>query len=263
MTILSLKVSNIIEENRLFKTYVFKHGLNAHPGQFVMVWMPGVDEVPMSVGWVEADEFRIGIFKAGDCTTAIHEQIKVGDRLGIRGPFGKGFDLKDYKKIALVGGGCGTPPMLSIAQKAVEKGIEVTAIIGAGSEELLIYEKEFKKLGCKVLVSTDDGSKGHKGFVTDVLEKELEKGKQDCVYTCGPEKMMVKVIEIAKDHKIHSQVSLERFMKCGFGICGQCCIDGTGLRVCKDGPVFDGEVAMKHKEFGKYARSASGKRCDL
>ena len=263
MTILSLKVSEIIDENPMFKTYVFKHGLNAHPGQFVMVWLPEVDEVPMSIGWVGADEFRIGIFKAGDCTTAIHKQIKVGDRLGIRGPFGKGFDLKDYKKIALVGGGCGTPPMLSIAQRAVEKGIEVTAIIGARNKELLIYEKEFKKLGCNVLVSTDDGSKGHKGFTTELLEKELEKGGINCVYTCGPEIMMVKVVEIAQYHKIPSQVSLERFMKCGFGICGQCCIDGTGLRVCKDGPVFDGKIAMKHKEFGKYSRSASGKRVDF
>ncbi len=263
MTILSLKVTDIISENKSFKTYVFKHGLNAHPGQFVMVWMPGVDEVPMSVGWVEANEFRIGIFKAGDCTTAIHEQIKVGDRLGIRGPFGKGFDLKDYKKITLAGGGCGTPPLLALAQEAAKTGVNITAIIGARSEELLIYENEFKKLGCTVRISTDDGSKGHKGFVTDVLKKELEKKKTDAVYTCGPEKMMVRVVELAQNQNIPSQVSLERFMKCGFGICGQCCIDGTGLRVCKDGPVFSGETAMKHREFGKYTRSASGKRIDL
>ena len=263
MTILSLKVAEIIDENQSFKTYVFKHSLNAKPGQFVMVWLPDVDEVPMSISWQTDEEFRIGVFKAGDCTTAIHNQIKVGDRLGIRGPFGNSFDLKDYKKITLVGGGCGTPPMLLLAQKAVEKGIEVTALIGSHTEELLIYEKEFKKLGCKIMIATDDGSKGHKGFTTELLEKELKKGEIDCVYTCGPEKMMVKVAEIAQNNNTPSQVSLERFMKCGFGICGQCCIDGTGLRVCKDGPVFDGKTALKHKEFGKYTRSASGKRYDL
>ena len=264
MTILSLKVTDITEENPYFKTYTFKHALNAKPGQFVMVWMPDVDEVPMSIGWQTDNEFKIGIFKAGDCTTAIHEKIKVGDRLGIRGPFGEGFDLiKDYKKIVLVGGGCGTPPMLSVAQSAAEKGIKITSIIGARTEDLLIYEKEFKELGCEVLVSTDDGSKGHKGFTTEMLEELLGKEKADCIMTCGPEIMMYKVAQMAKENKIDCQVSLERFMKCGFGICGQCCIDGTGLRVCKDGPVFDGKIALQHPEFGKYTRSASGRRIDF
>ena len=268
---LSLKITDIINENESFKTYVFNHGLNAKPGQFVMVWLPGVDEVPMSVGWQTKNEFKIGIFKAGDCTTAIHEKIKVGDRLGIRGPFGKGFDLKDYKKIVLVGGGCGTPPMLSLAQKAVEKGIKVTSIIGARTADLLIYEKDFKKLGCEVLISTDDGSKGHKGYSTDVLKEILEKAcpghrsgeKPDCIMTCGPEIMMYKVAKMAKEKNADCQVSLERFMKCGFGICGQCCIDGTGLRVCKDGPVFEGKIALQHQEFGKYTRSSSGKKYDF
>ena len=263
MTILSLKVSEIIEENQSFKTYVFKHSLNARPGQFVMVWLPDVDEVPMSVGWQTDKEFRIGISKVGECTTAIHNQIKAGDRLGIRGPFGSSFDLKDYKKIILVGGGCGTPPMLFLAQKAVEKGIEVTALIGARTENLLIYEENFRKLECKVMISTDDGSRGCKGFCTDPLEEMLTKEKIDCVYTCGPEKMMVKVAQMAKESNVDCQVSLERFMKCGFGICGQCCMDDTGLRVCKDGPVFDGKMALQHPEFGKYTRSASGKRYDL
>ena len=263
MTILSLKVSEIIEENQSFKTYVFKHSLNARPGQFVMVWLPDVDEVPMSVGWQTDKEFRIGISKVGECTTAIHNQIKAGDRLGIRGPFGSSFDLKDCKKIILVGGGCGTPPMLFLAQKAVEKGIEVTALIGARTENLLIYEENFRKLECKVMISTDDGSKGCKGFCTDPLEEMLTKEKIDCVYTCGPEKMMVKVAQMAKESNVDCQVSLERFMKCGFGICGQCCMDDTGLRVCKDGPVFDGKIALQHPEFGKYTRSASGKRYDL
>lgn len=261
---LSLKVSDIKEDYPGFKTYTFKHALNAKPGQFVMVWLSGVDEVPMSIGWQTYDEFKIGMAKAGDCTAAIHKQIKVGDKLGIRGPFGKGFTLKEgCKKIIVIGGGYGTPPLLNLAQKAIEKGIEVLAIIGARSENMLIYEEDFKKLGCEVMVSTDDGSKGCKGFCTNVLEDALKNHKVDCVYSCGPEIMMYKVAQMAKDNKTDSQVSLERFMKCGFGICGQCCMDDTGFRVCKDGPVIEGKIALQMPEFGKYKRSASGIRCDL
>lgn len=263
MTILSLKISKIIEENPKFRTYTFKHNLVARPGQFVMVWVPGVDEIPISVGWQTDSEFRLGIANAGDCTDALFKTIKTGNRLGIRGPFGKPFDLKDYKKIILVGGGTGVPPLLNLAQKAVEKNIDVTVVLGARSKDMLIYEKDFKKLGCKIFVATDDGTKGCKGFCTTVLQDVIEKDKADCIYSCGPEMMMYRVADIAKHSKLECQLSLERFMKCGFGICGQCCMDGTGLRVCKDGPVFDAKVAMQHEEFGKYKRSSSGKRIEL
>lgn len=256
---LVFKVKAMTQDSPNLKTYVFEHNLRARPGQFVMVWLPGVDEVPMSVGWQTDEEFHVGIANAGDCTKRLHEVIKVGDKLGIRGPYGKGFDLKlGYKKIVVIGGGYGTPPMLSLAQEAKKKGIEVIAILGARSEDYLIYESKFNELKCDVKVSTDDGSRGHKGYATDVLEEVLEEQKIDCVYTCGPEKMMVKVAQIAQDYNTDSEVSLERYMKCGFGICGQCCMDDSGMRVCKDGPVMGGKEAMKHPEFGKYTRSASG-----
>lgn len=260
---ISFKVDQIIEDNETFRTYVFKSSLNAKPGQFVMVWMPGVDEIPISIGWQTDSEFRLGIAKVGDCTEAIFDQIKVGDRLGIRGPFGTSFDLKDHKKIILVGGGTGTPPMLRLAQDAVKAGIETIVVLGARSENLLVYEKEFKELGCELHLATDDGSKGCKGYCTNVLEDTLKNHKADAVYTCGPEMMMVKVAEMAKASGVECQVSLERYMKCGFGICGQCCMDDTGFRVCKDGPVTDGKTALQMQEFGKYSRSSSGIRNDL
>lgn len=257
---LPLKVVEIRKENDTFNTYVFKHGLNAKPGQFIMVWLPGVDEVPMSVGWQTKDEFHVGIAKVGDCTEAISSQIKVGDRLGIRGPYGTAFTLKDnYKKIILIGGGFGTPPMLALAQKAAEKKIDTTVILGARSKDLLLYEKAFQDLGCNLICCTDDGSCGYKGFCTEPMSELLEKEKFDAVFTCGPEPMMVKVAEMAAAADIDCEVSLERYMKCGFGICGQCCMDETGLRVCKDGPVVHGAYALKHKEFGKYTRSSSGR----
>ena len=257
-TPLSLKITKITQDTPVLKTYTFAHNLRAKPGQFVMVWMPGVDEVPMSIGWQSDKEFRIGIADAGDCTHKIHSDIEVGDRLGIRGPYGKGFDWKGKKKIVLVGGGYGTPPMLSLAQETTKEGIETIMILGGRSADYLLYEEDFKSLGVTLKITTDDGSKGHKGYTTDILQEELEKGGVDCVYTCGPEVMMVKVAQLAQDYNTESQVSLERYMKCGFGICGQCCIDDTGLRVCKDGPVFDGITALKHQEFGKYTRDSAG-----
>ena len=255
---LSLKIIDIKQENPGLKTYTFKYNLRAKAGQFIMVWLPGVDEVPMSIGWQTNDEFKIGIAKVGDCTTAIFDNIKIGDRLGIRGPYGSSFKYKGKNKVVLVGGGFGTLPMLNLAQETTKLGIETTVLLGSRDAENLLYEKEFESLGVNLKVSTDDGSKGHKGYITDVLEKELSNDKYDCVYTCGPELMMVSVAKLADDYAVESQVSLERYMKCGFGVCGQCCIDGSGARVCKEGPVFDGKEALSFSEFGKYHRDSAG-----
>ncbi len=255
----ALKVEEIRQDSPNLKTYVFKRNLRAKPGQFVMVWVPGVDEVPMSIGWQDEEEVHIGIADAGDCTHLLHEKIKVGDKLGIRGPYGSVFNLPEgAKKIVVIGGGYGTPPMLSLAQDATAKGIEVIAIIGARSKDYIIYEDWFKKLGCEVKLSTDDGSAGHKGYSTEVLEKVLEEEKIDGIYTCGPELMMVNVAKqgVAKD--IYTEVSLERYMKCGFGACGQCCMDNTGIRICKEGPVLEAKYALEHPEFGKYTRGPEG-----
>ena len=215
----------------------------------------------MSIGWQTDEEFHVGIADAGDCTHAIHEKIKVGDKLGIRGPYGTSFDYKDYDHIICVGGGYGTPPMLNLSQRAQELGKKITVIQGARNKDFLLYEDQFNELGVELIFSTDDGSRGHKGYTTEVLEeylKKVDKKKKICVYTCGPEVMMVKVAKIAEDAGVECQVSLERYMKCGFGICGQCCMDDSGIRICKDGPVITGEKALDHPEFGKYTRSASG-----
>jgi dihydroorotate dehydrogenase electron transfer subunit len=259
---LPLKIHKIRQENPTFRTYIFKHGLHARPGQFVMVWLPGVDEVPMSIGWQDENEFWIGMSKAGDCTTAIFDQIKEGDRLGIRGPFGKPYELRPKaKKILLVGGGFGTPPLLFLAKEARKAKIGVEVILGTRVENLILYKKEFEALGCKVHPAVDTPQEPHRAMA--LLEKQVEKTKYDIIYTCGPEKMMKKVAQVATECGIDSQVSLERYMKCGFGVCGQCCVDGKGLRVCKDGPVFEGKQALRFEEFGKYTRTASGKKVDL
>jgi len=256
-----LKVVKINKDSPNLNTYVFEHNIRAKSGQFVMVWMPGVDEVPMSIGWQTDTEFHVGIADAGDCTKEIVEKIKVGDKLGIRGPYGTQWDYKDYDQVICVGGGYGTPPLLNLSQKTTALGIKTTMLEGARNKDFILYAKQFKSLGVDFKVSTDDGSEGHEGYCTDLLEEELKKAdlkKKICVYSCGPEAMMVKVAKLAEQYKVDCQVSLERYMKCGFGICGQCCMDDSGIRICKDGPVISGKTALEHVEFGKYARGQSG-----
>ncbi|MBW2983987.1 dihydroorotate dehydrogenase electron transfer subunit, partial [Candidatus Woesearchaeota archaeon] len=108
---------------------------------------------------------------------------------------------------------------------------------------------------------TDDGCVGFKGFTSDLLEQFLKKKKYKIVYTCGPEIMIKKVFDICEKHKINCEASLERFMKCGFGVCGNCAIDDQ--MVCKDGPVFDSVKLRKLTELGKFARLMSGKKVPL
>ena len=103
---------------------------------------------------------------------------------------------------------------------------------------------------------TEDGTYGKKGFVTDVLEELLEQNSFDAVYTCGPELMMYKTVNLARSNEIFVQASLERMMKCGVGICGSCCINED--LVCRDGTVFDGEHLMQNDEFGHQHRAKSG-----
>jgi len=253
-----LEVKEVKQVAPYAKVYAFEHDLRAKPGQFVMVWMPGVDEIPMSIGWQTDKEFWLTIVNAGDCSKAIQENIKEGDRMGIRGPYGNSFTYKGYKNVILVGGGCGASPLLNLAQATRAEGIKTTVMLGVRSADFVLYEDKFKKLGCELIIATNDGSRGHKGHITDLIEDIFKKDKIDCVYTCGPEMMMLSIAKMAKAYDIKSQVSLERYMKCGFGICGQCCIDDSGLRICKDGPIFDGDVALKHPELGQYKRASSG-----
>jgi len=137
---------------------------------------------------------------------------------------------------------------------------DVTVLIGAKSKDEVFFEDLSNTLlennPHKILVSTDDGSYGEKGFVTDLVEKLVSENQFDGVYVCGPEIMMYKTVQSAHSRKIFVQASLERMMKCGVGICGSCCV-GEDL-VCKDGTVFDGDHLSTNKEFGISHRNKAG-----
>lgn len=254
----TLAIQKIIPEAAGIKTFVFKSDLEFVAGQFVMVWIPRVDEKPIGIWRKKAGEFCLSVSAVGKFSTAMH-QLKVGDKVGIRGPFGKGFTLPiGKKKIALIGGGFGTAPLLSILFQAPQAKADV--VIGARSKNLVFGDKHAEALGGNIFIATNDGSCGEKCFNTELFARNLKQHKYDFVYACGPELMMKSVAEICKKAKVKCELSLERYMKCGIGVCGSCAMDDSGFCVCSHGPVIDGNLALKLVEFGKYHRDSVGER---
>lgn len=228
---------------------------NMNPGNFCMLWIRGIDEIPLGCSFENGVTFQA----VGPATKALFE-LKEGDSVGLRGPLGQPFTLPEKgQKVLIIAGGIGAAPLAPLAEKAKEIGADPTIILGARSASDLIFEERFGKTG-RVLLTTDDGTKGRKGFVTDILA-ELELSGFDGIYVCGPEKMMKIVMTLLSEKEALSKAefSMERYFKCGIGVCGACCIDSLGVRVCRDGPVFKAQTLLD-SEFGKYHRDASGKR---
>ena len=253
-------IEKVVDETPTVRTLYFHDPVlaNVLPGQFAMVWIPGVNELPMSVMISENDEKSgFTVRKRGESSTALYN-LQVGQQIGVRGPYGNSFDIKDGK-ILLIGGGTGLVPLIRLI-KFSKTTNKITLLMGSQTKEEVFFEDMAKNswlcndLNC--ISVTEDGSYGEKGYVTDVLEKLLEENTYDAIYTCGPELMMYKVVKLANEKGIFVQASLERMMKCGVGICGSCCV-GQDL-ACRDGTVFDGEYLAKSSEFGHFQRTKSG-----
>lgn len=256
------RVKKINKENYRVKTLELDYELEAAlPGQFLMVWMPGIGERPMSIG--NDRPLTISVAGVGKVSHAIGS-LKEGDLLSFRGPLGKPFTLpkpKTGNRILVIGGGYGVVPLFFLSRFAKNKKIESSAVIGAKGAEDIIYERKLASVCSEVLVTTDDGSRGKKGNVMAEAETLIKSKKFDCVYACGPERMMAAVAKLCKEQKVPCQVSMERYMKCGVGVCGSC--DCGGKTVCRDGPVFDGEEILANPDFGKSRRDASGRAAGL
>lgn len=228
--------------------------IRADPGQFFMVWIRGVDEIPISPS--SLDPAILTVRKVGKATKKICN-LNEGDKIGLRGPYGTSFEEIGNKTL-LVAGGVGAAPLLPFAKKISEN--DLTIALGGINKKELLFEETFKELG-NVLVSTEDGSKGYHGYITEALE-EFDFNKFDSVYSCGPEPMMYKIFNRVKEKDIFAQFSLHRYIKCGIGLCGSCCIDPGGDRMCKEGPVMNKEE-LKGTEFGEYKRDSCGKKTDI
>jgi dihydroorotate dehydrogenase electron transfer subunit len=248
---LVIKIENIVDENPSTKTFIFRHRLDYRPGQFIMLWLPGMDEKPFSVSQIDDVSFGVTVEKKGAYTEALH-RLKAGDKLGIRGPYGNPFTPVDGKT-CVVAGGCGIAPIMPLISNLENP----TVIVGCQTKARLLFKDKVDKYN----ICTDDGSLGHKGFVTEQLAELFKTRSFDMVYTCGPEPMMKAVFELCEKHNILLQASLERFMICGIGICGQCMCDN--LRICQDGPVLSSKQLRNLKDFGKSAMIKTGEKVAL
>ena len=253
-------IEKVIDETPTVRTLVFSDEVlsTVLPGQFAMVWIPGISELPMSVMVSsESGKAAFTVRKHGHASTGLFN-ISVGQQIGVRGPYGNSFDIKDGR-LLLVGGGTGLVPLMRLLT-FVKQDSDITVLIGARTKDEVFFEEManslLEKNPHRVIVTTDDGTYGQKGFVTDIAERLVGERNFDGVYTCGPERMMYKIVKAAHSSGLFVQASIERMMKCGVGICGSCCA-GEDL-VCRDGTVFGGKHLLANKEFGYFHRNKAG-----
>ncbi len=243
-----LTIKQIINENYKTKTFFFNEKIDIKPGQFIMLWLPAIDEKPFTLSYKKPAAVTVEL--KGNFTKELFK-LKKGDNLFYRGPFGNSFTVS-AKKALVIAGGMG----LAGVSLLIENLKNPKVIFGAKQKRDLFFKNRFDMEIC-----TDDGSIGYKGFATDKLRELLKEEKYDIIYTCGPEIMMKKVFDIAEKYKIKCEASLERFMRCGIGICGSCAC-GDKL-VCKDGPVFNSDNLRKMNDFGRYTRLKNGRKASL
>lgn len=216
----------------------------AQPGQFVHILPEGFTlRRPISICNIDKEKGILTIvFEVKQSGTEWIANRSIGENLDLLGPLGHGFTLNpDAKKVILIGGGIGTPPMLPLAKYYGDKA---TVICGFRSAECVILQEEFAKAGAQTILCTDNGTAGRKALVTEPLKELLAEGSVDAVYACGPTPMLKFVSAIANDADVFCEVSLEERMGCGIGACLVCACklqkEGKDVmgHVCKDGPVF-------------------------
>lgn len=215
----------------------------AQPGQFVHVKKP--DSVnflrrPFSIADADRENGTITlIYRIVGKGTAEYAAMKVGEAFSILGPIGNGFALKDGRPL-LIGGGVGIAPLIYLSRQLKDK--KPILLIGGKNKDEVFWEKYLQEFADKIYITTDDGSVGFKGFTVQLLPQILAENNIEHIYTCGPNIMMEGVAKLAHKHDIDCQVSLEKRMACGIGVCLGCTFEdkltGKRRKVCTEGPVF-------------------------
>ncbi len=263
-TLRTTAIIDIKDENPTVKTYTLRDDLcsKASPGQFLMLWIPGIDEIPLSIMNSGNGQVQFTVKAVGDATRHLHN-LKLGDILGVRGPFGNSF-TETRGRVLLVGGGTGTAPLLFLAKRLAPIVDRLSFVIGAKTKTELMFLDQLDAVCTEetAVATTEDGSYGLQCLATEPLERLVEKQSFNMIYACGPEKMVRKVFELAEKRKIPMEASLERLMRCGIGLCGSCVIGK--YRVCRDGPVFTSARLNEIKEELGYSRLGyDGSRIEL
>ncbi|MEW9123569.1 MAG: dihydroorotate dehydrogenase electron transfer subunit [Thermotaleaceae bacterium] len=248
----------IVLENQMLSEDIYRIILEkpidmekVHAGQFFHIQpAEGGDPFirrPISICALEQDKLHLVIRKEGKGTQAICSK-KPGDKLNLLGPLGNGFTVSNEKeKVIVVGGGIGTAPMLELTKNLQHKDVKV--LLGYRKDPYLV--EDFCKITPNVQVAVEEGPGDYRGFITDLLEKEIQKESADLIYACGPEIMLKKVQQIGFHFGIKTQLALEERMACGIGACLVCSCKVKAqengwhfVRTCKEGPVFTGEEVI-------------------
>jgi len=243
----------VVEVKRLHERYVLirltsdERLPQMNPGQFVEVKVEGSLSTflrrPISVNYIDREHNELWLLVAtvGDGTRKL-AALQAGDVVNVVGPLGNGFTMPGveniWSEVLLVGGGVGVAPLLYQGVLLKSLGVKPVFLLGARSAKDLLMLDEFRKYG-EVYVTTEDGSEGERGFVTQ--HSVLQKRQFDFIQSCGPTPMMKAVARFAYQQQVECEVSLENMMACGLGAC-LCCVEKTvegNLCVCKDGPVFN------------------------
>ncbi|NQS88631.1 sulfide/dihydroorotate dehydrogenase-like FAD/NAD-binding protein [Patescibacteria group bacterium] len=218
---------------------------SAKPGQFIVIRVHEKGErIPLTIADVNREKGEVTIiFQVVGKTTKYLSLLEVGDEiLNLLGPLGNPTEIENFGTVAALGGGYGSAVLYPLVRALRKAGNFTIVINGARNKKLLILEDELKKLSNEYYVTTDDGSKGTKGFVTDLLQKIIEEGKKiNRVFAVGPVPMMKVTSDLTKEHRIKTIVSLNPIMVDGTGMCGACRVevDGETKFACADGPDFD------------------------
>lgn len=222
----------------------------AVPGQFVHIRVGSFTlRRPISICGINKDKGTLLlVFEIRGEGTAEIARLNEGDLIDMLAPLGHGFTVDpEFKKVVLIGGGIGTPPMLPLAQIYGEKAV---AISGFRNSAAVILQEDFNASGAETILCTDDGSAGIHGFVTQPFAELAEQGNIDAVYACGPMPMLKGIAAICKEKNIYCEISLEERMACGIGACLGCACrtvrndEEYFAHVCKDGPVFKAEEVL-------------------
>ena len=230
-------------------TLYFHWDADVKPGQFVMVWAPGTGEIPMSLSHIGKEKaFTV---KNYGPTSDMLIKLEPGQKIYFRGPYGRPFSVVNGKTL-LIGGGSGMAALHPLINR------NAFGLIAARTREEILFMNEFE--AGNVRVTTDDGSFGIKGNVLAGLEN-LDVDAFDMIYACGPEIMLYNLYKYLKEKKVNAELSLERLMKCGIGVCDSCSING--FQLCRDGPTFTMNQLQYMNEFGTEKLTFSGTRVNV
>ncbi len=252
-------ITKIRADNYRVRTYYLDGAMDCLPGQFCMLWLPRLNEKPFSI--MDGAPLTLNIAAVGEFTKKVAE-LKEGDKVTVRGPYGTAFKLGGSEKtVLLVGGGYGVAPLFYFAKSCLKRGVKPVMVIGARTKDDVILEDDFRQAGIETIVTTNDGTAGITGMATVGTSKAFAEHKIDAAFTCGPERMMAAIAKQCTTANIPLQLSFERYMGCGMGICGKCV--AGGIRACTDGPVITAELAATIPDFAASKRDPSGQKTPM